>query len=745
MYFRKKIQTYTLSLFLGLFLIGELAAHHVQGQVTDTYGIPVAGVYVLKTNSRIHAHTDEFGKFAIEGLNSGDTLHFSLLGFQSKKIVVDDIDRFYAIKLMETSFDLNEVIVNQNNKELNVVSAIDIKLTPVQSSQEILRRVPGLFIGQHAGGGKAEQIFLRGFDIDHGTDIAIAVDEMPVNMVSHAHGQGYADLHFVIPETIEKIDFGKGPYYAQKGNFATAGYVGFHTKKRLRKSQIGLEFGAFNYQRALGLFKLIDTTNQHAYLATEFVLNDGPFESPQNFVRNNFLAKYHRLLNRGTSLTLTASHFSSQWDASGQIPERAVASGQISRFGAIDDTEGGNTSRTNVGVMTTHTLNSNTFIKSNVFWSHYDFELFSNFTFFLEDPVNADQIRQYENRNIFGFQSSWNKSAYLGSGSAFYRAGIGFRNDRVNDIELSRTANRKTVLEQIQLGDVDEKNLFAFAAADFEFGSLLVQPSIRYDFFRFNYVDRLLTAYQNKRNTKGIASPKLSLIYEASPAVQLFAKSGIGFHSNDTRLVLSQDNKDILPYAFGADVGAIFKPLRRMIVNVALWHLYLEQEFVYVGDAGIVEPSGETRRQGVDFSLRYQINDWLFTNGDITYTLARSIEDPEGANYIPLAPVLTATGGISVKKNNYRASLQFRHLGDRAANEDNSIVAKGYTIFDLNGSYDFKNISLGFAIENLFDAEWNETQFATESRLSDEVNPVEEIHFTPGVPFFIKGILRYTF
>ena len=197
------------------------------------------------------------------------------------------------IVLEDDIFRLNEIVIQPKLSAMNMISKIDLQTTPVNSSQEILSKVPGLFIGQHAGGGKAEQLFLRGFDIDHGTDIAISVDGMPVNMVSHAHGQGYADLHFLIPETVDKIDFGKGPYYSNKGDFATAGYVGFQTKDKLEKSSIGLEIGQFNTLRTVGLFNLLgNKKTQSAYIATEYILTDGPFDSPQNFNRMNLFGEY---------------------------------------------------------------------------------------------------------------------------------------------------------------------------------------------------------------------------------------------------------------------------------------------------------------------------------------------------------------------------------------------------------------------------------------------------------------------
>ncbi len=719
--------------------------HHVSGRIADSEGQPVEGAFIVQKGTQVHTHSDEFGKFSIKDVPVGDTLRISLLGYEASEIVVKDIDLFLDIELEAAAFDLGEVTVRRGNGRTNIISQIDVQITPVNTSQEILRKVPGLFIGQHAGGGKAEQIFLRGFDIDHGTDVALSVDGMPVNMVSHAHGQGYADLHFLIPETIKNIDFGKGPYYAERGNFGTAGYVAFETKDRLSESMVGLDVGQFNTLRAIGMLNLLDTMGQSAYLAAEYSLTDGPVESSQNFSRTNIMGKYTSLLDNGTKLSLLASHFTSTWDASGQIPQRAVDQGLITRFGAIDDTEGGSTSRTNIALNTTTPLSGGGFLKNTLFYSHYDFELFSNFTFFLEDPENGDQIRQVEDRNIFGISSTFNRNVYIGSGSALLRAGVGLRADEVNDNGLSRTANRKTLLENIQLGDVRENNIYGFVSAEFEFGDFSLTPSLRYDYFTYNYVSALDSLYDNQDQTKGIFSPKLSAAYEVSSNLQLFAKAGIGFHSNDTRVVLNNEADDILPAAYGADLGAIFKPAPRLVANAALWYLFLEQEFVYVGDAGIVEPSGQTRRQGLDLGFRYQLTDWLFANADYTYTRARSIDDPEGENLIPLAPVHTGTGGISIKQKNYRGSLLFRYLGDRAANEDNSIVAEGYTVVDLNGSYDFKKLTLGFSIENLLNVAWNETQFATESRLRNEPQSFEEIHFTPGTPFFFKTTLRYRF
>jgi|TARA_B100001057_G_scaffold500356_1_gene614952 outer membrane receptor for Fe3+-dicitrate len=723
-----------------------MQAQNIKGVVLNELNQPLEAAYVYNLNSEAHAHTSENGVFYISDTKAGDSLKIGLLGYKTTIVQVTSTNDL-SIILEEKVFQLDEMVIREELNPVSTITRLDLNVTPVNSSQEVLRKVPGLFIGQHAGGGKAEQIFLRGFDVDHGTDVAIGVDGMLVNMVSHAHGQGYSDLHFVIPETVNKIDFGKGAYYASEGDFNTAGYVNFKTKDYIDESSLSLTLGQFNTLRTVGLFDLLgNTKNQNAYMAMEYIATDGPFDSPQNFNRLNLFGKYVMYSPENDKLTLTASHFTSRWDASGQIPQREVDNGNITRFGAIDDTEGGETSRTNLNVTYDKYITDNTTLKANAYYSQYAFELYSNFTFFLEDPVNGDQIKQKEDRQIFGANAALNYTTFLGSTELNLTSGFGLRHDIINDVELSRTLNRTTTLENIQLGDINQTNIDAFVKADFEFGKFRIAPALRLDYFKFMYNDALQTNYETKSETKTIVSPKLNFYYNAKDNLQVYLKSGLGFHSNDARVVVAKNGKDILPRSYGTDLGTIWKPFPKLVVNSALWYLFLEQEFVYVGDAGIVEPSGKTRRYGLDLGFRYQINDWLFLDSDATYTHARSIDEPNGEDYIPLAPDFTFTGGLSIDNlNGFSGGLRFRYLNDRPANEDNSIVAEGYTVTDFNLNYRMKNITLGMMVENLFDVDWNETQFATESRLQNEAQSVEEIHFTPGTPFFIKGIITYNF
>ncbi|EDP95746.1 TonB-dependent receptor [Kordia algicida OT-1] len=729
-----------------LFISIGASAQSISGLLTNAYNAPIPEAQIYNQKNKTHTHSDDDGKFMIEGVSIGDTLRISHIGYQTKYVVISSLTKELNIFLEKKSISLNEIVISPKLDALNLISDINIQVNPVNSSQEILRQVPGLFIGQHAGGGKAEQIFLRGFDIDHGTDITITADGIPVNMVSHAHGQGYADLHFLIPETLDKIDFGKGPYYANQGNFNTAGYVDFKTKKQLRESTIKLEAGQFDTYRMLGMFNILNNLDHSAYIATEYLATDGPFDSPQNFNRFNIFGKYTGNLSETDRIGVTLSHFESTWDASGQIPVRAVNSGLISRFGAIDDTEGGTTSRTNFLLNYDKELSPNSVIKNSFFYSKYDFKLYSNFTFFLEDPINGDQIKQQEDRTLFGLKSEYSQKFTNTSFGGRWNAGISLRKDQSNDNELSRTLNRRETLENIQFGDIDETNIGVFANAEFEFGKWTINPALRIDYFDFKYNDFLQANYETQSQSEAIVSPKLNFLYNHSENLQAYVKTGKGFHSNDARVVIAQNGEEILPAAYGFDVGFIWKPIPELVLNTAYWQLYLEQEFVYVGDAGIVEPSGKTRRQGIDFSMRYQPFQWLFWNVDANYTHARSTEEPSGQDFIPLAPDFTLSNGVNVQlESGFYGGINLKHIKDRPANEDNSIVAEGYTVFDMNIGYNWEKLSLGIQVQNLFDTEWNETQFATESRLQNETQSTEEIHFTPGTPFFLKASIAYRF
>lgn len=714
------------------------AQTNVQGKVVDAVSrqpLEAAMVADVKEPSS-KTTTDQNGNFV---LRSGSQLSISYVGYKAAIITIEK-DKANIIALQPDIISLKDVQLQSHAaSKFSTLSKIDLDLKPVKNTQELLRLVPGLFIAQHAGGGKAEQIFLRGFDCDHGTDVQVSLDGMPVNMVSHAHGQGYSDAHFIIPETISSIDFGAGPYYTQQGNLNTAGYVSFSSFKNISKSLIQLEAGRFNTFRTLAMIDLLkkNKDRQSAYLAGEFNYTDGPTIAKQNFNRINVFGKYNATISASTQLTVSASAFKSKWDASGQVPDRAVENREIKRFGSIDPTEGGNTERYNLNLILISRFRNGTTLENQAFYSRYKFNLFSNFTFFLNDPVNGDEINQAEARDIIGYSMKLNHKYFFKKTMLHSTYGMGLRYDATNDSRLANAVARKSTGD-IKLGNVKEANAYAFIQQQLNAGKWLFDAGVRLDYFHFNYFDKL-TVDQLPNQHEAILSPKLNIQYTISKAVQVYVKVGKGFHSNDTRVVIENSGKQILPAAYGADLGVIVKPTQNFFINIAAWYLHLNQEFVYVGDEGVIEPSGKTKREGVDITARYQFTRNLFVNANVNFTRPRAIGEPRGVDYIPLAPTLTSVGGLYYKaQKGFNGGINYRYIKDRPANEDNSIVAKGYFLLDASLNYTKPKYEVGVAVENIFNVKWNEAQFATESQLKGEPAPVTELHYTPGIPFFAR-------
>jgi hypothetical protein len=704
---------------------------------------PLIGASVIIKHEQRQLITDATGFVSIA---SSKEIVISFIGYKTVETVANNNQ---TIALQPVPINLTDVTVNNHaiKGNINTLAKIDLDLRPVKSSQDLMRIVPGLFIAQHQGGGKAEQLFLRGFDADHGTDIQISVDGMPVNMVSHAHGQGYADLHFLIPETVNTIDYGKGPYNADHGNLATAGYANFSTLNRLPQNEIKVEAGSFNTVRNVMLLNLTPQKNQktNAYVATEFLYTDGPFINKEAFKRYSGFFKLNSQLNTNNLLQLQASAMSSNWSASGQIPERAIEQGIVDRFGSIDPAEGGVTNRYSINAKLITSLHNNSTLENQLYFVNYNFNLLSNFTFFANDSINGDRITQYENRNVFGYNNKFTNTSYFNNGNSVFSAGLGMRIDDIKNIGLSHVLDRETELSKTQYGNILEANVSAYVDEKIELNKWLIDVGIRADYFHFHYTDKLGPT-QNGNNDKATISPKLNIYYTVNNRTQLYFKTGKGFHSNDTRVVLAGTSKEILPVCYGSDVGIIFKPSPNLLINVAVWYLYFQSELVYGGDEGVIEASGRTQRMGIDFSGRYQFNKWLNIFTDINIANARTIDGVKGQNHLPLAPTFTSTGGTSVKlKNGWNGSLCYRYIADRPANTDNSIIAKGYFVTDANINYTRKKFEAGLIIENLLNVKWNEAQFATLSRLKNEPAPVDDLNFTPGTPFAIRAKISFFF
>jgi hypothetical protein len=724
----------------------------VSGKIIDKLDREALQYAVIRqVHSGLSETSDKEGRFQLSVPDLADSLKITIIGYNSQTISISRIKDLGMIEMQRGPVELRSVTITSqsNNASFHTLSAIDLHIRPVNSAQDLMRLVPGLFLGQHHGGGIAEHIFLRGFDADHGTDVNVSVDDMPLNLVSHAHGQGFSDLHFLIPELVTSYEFGKGPYYAEHGDFTTAGYVGFHTADLLDKSTVKMEAGQFTTGRLLAMINLLGEKaklrGESAYIAGEAAYTNGPFDWPQHFNRFNLFGKYNVNLAPGEKLTVTLSTFSSQWRSSGEIPERAVDEGLIGRFGYLDSLQGGNTSRSNIIARLSSAISGNWYMQNQVYYSWYQFSHRYNDTFFADDSVHGDRLHQEESRNLFGYNGKITNHRYfknnLDLSSSF---GLGFQVNKIHNSGLSHIDDQFNVLDWLQLGNVNENVFNTYIDENLRSGKWLFNAGLRMDYLYFDYEDRLNP--QMPARSKTVFSPKLNLEYTANSSIQIYLKTGKGFHSNDAKVVVANQGQEILPAAFGTDLGINWKPIDRLFINAAVWYLYLQQEFVYDGDEGTLEPSGQTRREGVDFSARYQFNNWLYAFLDFNYAKAREVQSPKGMDYVPLAVPLSSAGGLNYKfANGINGALSYRYMKDRPANEENSLIAKGYFVSDLTAFYTRKKFEVGLEIQNLFNTQWREEQFEVESRMKNESAPVDGINFTAGTPFFAKLIFAVYF
>ena len=604
----------------------------------------------------------------------------------------------------------------------------DFAVRPHNTAWEMLNNLPGFVAGQHAGGGKAMQYFLRGFDNDHGTDVAISVDGIPVNMVSHAHGQGYADLNFLIPEIVESIDYRKGPYFADSGNFANSGSVNFITKDDTVENSLRAVGGSFNTMRYVGILSPRLGPVQ-SLIANEVYFTDGPSKQDEHFVKYNFFGKFTLRPSPRSKLSLWTSLYTGDWDASGQIPLREVNSGRLDRFGSLDPSEGGRSDRENVNLIYTATPSPEKSWSVQLYFSRYRLRMFSNFTFLSGDPVRGDGIEQLDTRVLFGGRAQYRRMWTLGS--LLLESSLGFetRNDNA-DVGLFQQQRRQ------RFSTTQKVEVWENAFSGYTQHELFLREWLRFivglrgDFFVFDVDDRSVPGATDAPRlqgnaTDGIVSPKASLIVSPfiDPAslwhqTDLFLNFGMGYHSNDARDAV-QPGGSGLARSTGAEIGARTRLYNRVELAASLWWLDLGSELVFVGDEGTTEQRGPTRRWGVDVEVRAEILPWLLLDYDLTYADPRFRVTGEA---IPLAPTLLMNGGLTAYPvENLSAALRMRFLDDRAANEDRSVIARGYTLIDLLLRYRWRNIELSFDVLNLADTDWRETQFATESCLRREL------------------------
>ncbi len=628
----------------------------------------------------------------------------------------------------------------------------EILLQPQGRPAQVLRLIPGFIAVEHSGGaGKADQYFLRGFDADHGTDVAFFVDNMPINLRTHGHGQGYSDLNFIIPETIQGIDVVKGTYHAEFGDFDTAGAVRFNTREVLQENVVQGAGGQFDTQRYL--LMLSPTKGKvRTLFAAEGYYTNGPFENDNRYFRFNLMGKATVNPTARSEFSITGSYHKANWNASGEIPFRAVTDGTIDRFGSIDPSEGGKTQRATGRMQYHYDTPSGGQFFADAYLMYYKLDLWTNFTFFLDDPVNGDGINQQDQRYMYGGNLGYRQAGDLFGIHSAAAAGFQVRDDSISNIRLG-TQTKRTPTGTIVQSAVQEASYSPYVKLDLQpMPWMRLAGGVRADYFTFDVRNLCDTCPEQPagRKDSGQVSPKANLILGPWFNTEFFVNYGTGFHSNDARSTVT-DVSSPLARAQGVEIGLRSKPWGpdRMELTATFWGLDLKSELVFVGDAGTTEARGPTRRYGVEAGARGQIYGPLYFNGSITWTHA---EFKDTGLAIPLAPELTAYAALLLRwPEGLSSQLQMTYLGVRPLTEDGTVKAPSWLDFDLTERYQLPiklshgHLEAFLFVQNLFDTNWEQATFAFTSRLPNEpAGGVQDIHFVPGNPrFFMGGVAWY--
>ena len=622
-------------------------------------------------------------------------------------------------------------------------------LQPQGRPAQVLRLIPGFIAVEHSGGaGKADQYFLRGFDADHGTDVAFFSDGMPINFRTHAHGQGYTDLNFIIPETIEGLDVYKGAYLPEYGDFATAGAVNFRTRQVVQEGVVQAAGGQFDTQRYMLMFSPSKDRVRTLFAAEGYYTN-GPFQNDNRYFRTNLLGKMTTNLSDRDELSLTATFHKAQWNASGEIPLRAVQDGSLDRFGAIDPSEGGNTLRSTARLNYHYDTTSGGLFFANAYGQYYRLDLFTNFTFFLNDPANGDGIQQSDRRVVYGGDIGYKQHGeVLGVPSI---GTIGFQT-RVDNIH-ARLGTQTTRMPTGTTTDSDilEASYAPFVKAEVQPTSWLrLVGGVRGETFTFDVRNRCTICADQPagRKQSGVVLPKMNLILGPWASTEFFANYGEGYHSNDARAAVAPGSSP-LAQAKSYEVGVRSKPWGPEGVELiaTLWRLDLKSELVFVGDEGTTEIRGATRREGVEVAARGQVWGPIYLNGSVTWTKAEF----RNGEAILLAPEVTAYGAVLVRwPESLTSQLQVTYLGVRPLREDRSVKAPSWVDFDLSERYQLPitlphgRLEAFLFIQNLLNTKWEQAIFSFDSQRRNEAVPVNDIHFVPGNPrTFMGGVAWY--
>ncbi len=627
----------------------------------------------------------------------------------------------------------------------------NIRLRPIAREGELLETVPGMILTQHAGDGKGNQMFVRGFNLDHGTDFETRIEGMPVNMPTHAHGQGYTDVNFIIPEIIDYVEYKLGVYYAEIGNFGSAGGAEFRLPTSLPQAFFRLDAGVNGFARVVGAgSKRVGAGD--LLIGGEVKGYDGPWEVPQNLRKWSALARYSWSTGNH-DFSVLAMGYRNRWDGSNQIPRRAVEAGVVDRLGQVDSTLGGETQRYSLSA-TWRRRGAASRQELGLYGIYYDLDLYSNFTYFLDDPINGDQLNQADQRGVLGLNLLHEQLGTAFGRTHLLSIGLQSRADFI-DVALFDTDHRQLV-DTVRSDDVVEWGNGLFVTAESEWGakfrSLL---GLRGDFYLFDVTSNLPANSGNRSDA--IVTPKASLMFGPWGGTEFYVSGGMGFHSNDARGTTQTvdpttgepvDAVDPLVLSRGAEVGVRSTPVRGWRSTLSGWFLELDNELLFVGDAGTTEPTQKSHRLGVSWTNFYRPLPRLSLDLDISLTHARFVDAPEGDDRIPGALENVVAAGImwdAVGRGVFGA-VRLRHFGQYPLTEDNAVRAVPTTLLNVSLGYLFDEIRVMLNVFNLFDAKDNDIQYFYASRgRSEPPGGVEDIHFHPVEPRQVRVSVSWGF
>ncbi|MCR9093407.1 MAG: TonB-dependent receptor [bacterium] len=634
------------------------------------------------------------------------------------------------------------------------IAGADLELRPLARTGELLEVIPGLIATQHSGPGKGNQLFLRGFNLDHGTDFAAHFDGVPVNFRSHGHGQGYLDLNFVIPELIETIDFRKGPYRADVGDFASAGASFLRSRDQLPESIASLTIGEDRWVRGLVAANLEVPTGE-ALVALEGRTYDDPYRLDADLLHINAFAKWTVPLGDGT-LRASLLGYHAEWFSTDQIPRRAVESGDVSRLGFIDPDLGGETTRVSANLE--WASEGEDPLRLSTYLIYYRLKLFSNFTYFLEPDGLGDQLAQRDQRIAWGARAERDLSAdFLGT-TVDFGFGAETRLDHIPEVGLYRSQARQR-FQTVREDEVTEVSGSAWAEAVWTPVEWMTWTAgVRGDLFGFDVDTKAgQGAFTNGGGeVDGLVSPKLSLTLRPAEPFEIYLNAGGGFHSNDARGTTIRIDPatptpeivspvDPLARQWGAEAGARWQPDRRFHVTGAFWWLHSESELVFVGDGGFTEPQGGSRRYGVELTAFLRPLHWLAFDGSYAWSNADFRNTRSGMDRIPGAIETVVSAGVTLTNGPWSGSLRVRHFGAYPLNEGNTQRAGGTTLVNLGGHYDWMQLRFSLSVLNLFDSKDSDIEYFFESQLQTEAAPEEDVHFHPVPPRQVRATVTARF